>query len=70
MGATSTDGTIFVDADGLVIAAEGTTVAVVGLKDVVVAHTADAVLVTTREHSQRVKEVSAALQELGRADLR
>ncbi len=70
VGATSTDGTIFVDASGLVISAEGTTVAVVGLEDVVVAHTADAVLVTTREHSQRVKEVSAALQDLGRADLR
>ncbi len=70
VGATSTDGTIFVDASGLVISAAGTTVAVVGLEDVVVAHTSDAVLVTTREHSQRVKEVSAALQDLGRADLR
>ncbi len=70
VGARSTDGTIFVDASGLVISAEGTTVAVVGLEDVVVAHTPDAVLVTTREHSQRVKEVSVALQELGRADLR
>ncbi|WP_229051945.1 mannose-1-phosphate guanylyltransferase [Aeromicrobium sp. Leaf350] len=69
VGATSSPGTIFVDADGLVISGDDTTVAVVGLHDVVIARTSDALLVTTREHSQRVKEVSAALQELGRADL-
>ncbi len=69
VGATSSAGTIFIDADGLVISGDDTTVAVVGLRDVVVARTSDALLVTTRSHSQRVKEVSAALQELGRADL-
>ncbi|EFQ82412.1 putative mannose-1-phosphate guanylyltransferase/mannose-6-phosphate isomerase [Aeromicrobium marinum DSM 15272] len=69
IGATSTPGTVWVDADGLVVAADGTQVAVVGLRGVVVARTADALLVTTREYAQRVKEVPAALAAAGRADL-
>lgn len=69
VGATSTPGTVFVDADGLVLVDDGTQVAVVGLHDVVVARTADALLVTTRGHAQRVKEVPAALLSQGRADL-
>jgi mannose-1-phosphate guanylyltransferase len=44
-------------------------VAVVGLDDVVVVDTPDALLVTTRERAQDVKAVVAALKESGRADL-
>jgi mannose-1-phosphate guanylyltransferase len=44
-------------------------VAVLGLDDVVVVDTPDALLVTTRRHAQRVKDVVAALKERGRDDL-
>ena len=50
-------------------AAVGTVVAVVGLDDVVVVDTPDALLVTTRAHAQRVKQVVTGLQQDGRADL-
>ena len=57
------------DASGLVVPASGRVVAVVGLDDVVVVDTPDAVLVTTRARAQDVKQVVAELQERGRADL-
>ena len=44
-------------------------VAVLGLDDVVVVQTPDALLVTTRERAQRVKEVVDALRAGGREDL-
>ena len=69
VGAASSPSTVWVDADGLAIAEDGTTIAVVGLRDVVVVRTADALLVTSREHAQRVKEVPAALRDRGRDDL-
>ncbi len=58
-----------VDAEGLVVAAGGRRVAVVGLEDVVVVDTPDAVLVTTRARAQDVKKVVDALKDTGRADL-
>ena len=58
-----------VDAEGLVVAAGGRRVAVVGLDDVVVVDTPDAVLVTTRARAQDVKKVVDALKESGRTDL-
>lgn len=60
---------LVLDADGLVVPAGGRLVAVLGLDDVVVVDTPDAVLVTTREHAQQVKDVVAAVRERGRADL-
>ncbi|MBI5160651.1 MAG: mannose-1-phosphate guanylyltransferase [Micrococcales bacterium] len=45
------------DASGLVINSSGRVVAVVGLDDVVVVDTPDALLVTRTEHAQRVKQV-------------
>lgn len=69
IGAASSPETVWVEAGGLAIAEDGTTIAVVGLHDVVVVRTSDAVLVTTREHVQRVKEVPAALRDRGRDDL-
>jgi mannose-1-phosphate guanylyltransferase len=67
-----TDGTsdaILIDSDALAIADDGTAIAVIGIPDAVVIRTSDALLVTTREHAQRVKEVPEALRQLGRTDL-
>jgi len=58
-----------VDSSGLVVPSGGRVVAVVGLDDVVVVDTPDALLVTTRSRAQEVKQVVAALKECGRADL-
>lgn len=60
---------IWVDADGLATAEDGTTIAVVGLRNVVVVRTPDAVLVTSLEHAQQVKDVPARLKRDGRTDL-
>ena len=67
--APPSDDTIWVDADGLAIADDGTTIAVIGIPDAVVVRTRDALLVTTREQAQRVKEVPEALKQRGRTDL-
>ena len=58
-----------VGSSGLVVPAGGRTVAVVGLDDVVVVDTGDAVLVTTRARAQDVKSVVAALTEDGHDEL-
>jgi len=58
-----------VDGTGLVVPASGRTVAVIGLDDVVVVDTGDALLVTTRERAQDVKQVVEALKAEGRTDL-
>lgn len=54
---------------GLVIPAAGRTVAVVGLQDVVVVDTGDAVLVTTYASAQEVKAVVDRLGQDGRVEL-
>lgn len=69
VGGMSSSDTVWIDADGLAIADDGTTIAVVGLHDVVVVRTSDALLVTTREHAQQVKDVVSALKDRGRVDL-
>lgn len=69
VGGVSSSETVWVDADGLAIADDGTTIAVVGLRDVVVVRTSDALLVTTRQHAQRVKDVVTELLDRGRADV-
>jgi mannose-1-phosphate guanylyltransferase len=56
-------------ASGLVVPASGRLVSVVGLEDVVVVDTPDALLVTTRERAQQVKDVVATLRAGGREDL-
>ena len=59
-----------VDAAGaLVVPGTGRLVAVLGLDDVVVVDTPDALLVTTRAHAQRLKSVVDAVREGGRDDL-
>ena len=54
---------------GLVAARSGRTVAVVGLEDVVVIDTPDALLVVSRDRAQDVKAVVDRLKETGRTDL-
>jgi mannose-1-phosphate guanylyltransferase len=57
------------EASGLVVPTAGRMVAVLGVDDVVVVDTPDAVLVTTRDHAQEVKGLVAALKQSGRDDL-
>ena len=58
-----------VDSTGLVVPAGDRVVAVIGLDDVVVVDTGDALLVTTRARAQDVKSIVAALKEDGHAGL-
>jgi mannose-1-phosphate guanylyltransferase len=58
-----------VDSTGLVVPGGGRDVAVLGLRDVVVVDTGEAVLVTTRDRAQDVKALVDALRECGRGDL-
>lgn len=62
----SDPGTVWVDADGFALSTDDSTIAVVGLTDVIVIRTPDAVLVTTREHAQQVKQVPATLEATDR----
>ena len=57
------------DASGLVVPGSGRTVAVIGLQDVVVVDTPDALLVTTADRAQDVKKIVDALKAEGRTDL-
>ena len=58
-----------VDASGLVIPRAGRTIALVGVDDIVVVDTPDALLVTTRSRAQEVKAIVDALKQSGRTDL-
>jgi mannose-1-phosphate guanylyltransferase len=58
-----------VDSSGLVVAGSGRVISVVGLDDIVVVDTPDALLVTSRARAQDVKQVVSRLQADGRADL-
>jgi mannose-1-phosphate guanylyltransferase len=51
-----------IDGGDNVLLADGGTVAVVGVRDLIVVHTADATLVCPREQAQRLREVVAALE--------
>jgi mannose-1-phosphate guanylyltransferase len=57
------------DSTGLVVATTGRMVAVLGVQDVVVVDTPDAVLVTTRSRAQEVKGLVDTLKQSGRTDL-
>ncbi len=54
---------------GLVVPAAGKMIAVIGLDDVVVIDTPDALLVTTRAQAQAVKQIVAGLHDDGRSEL-
>ncbi|TDE97686.1 mannose-1-phosphate guanylyltransferase [Occultella glacieicola] len=58
------------DAPGsIVVPGAGRTVVLLGIDGAVVVDTPDALLVTTREHAQRVKDIVGLLKESGRGDL-
>jgi mannose-1-phosphate guanylyltransferase len=59
-----------VGTSGLVVPSSGRVVAVVGLDDVVVVDTPDAVLVVRRDRAQQVREIVAGLEETGHDELR
>ncbi|MFC5675960.1 mannose-1-phosphate guanylyltransferase [Aeromicrobium endophyticum] len=69
IGAVSSPETIWVDGSGLALSEDGTAIAVVGLDDVIVVRTSDAVLVVDRDSAQQVKDVVAELARRGRDDL-
>lgn len=55
-----------IESTGLVVPNSGRMVAVVGLDDIVVVDTPDAVLVTTRQRAQQVKQIVADLKDTNR----
>lgn len=54
---------------GVVVTQSKRLISLVGVTDIVVVDTPDALLVTTREHAQRVKKVVDAIKQAGRDDL-
>ena len=60
---------IVIDAKGNYVFAPGKTVALLGVSNLVVVETEDAILITTRERSQDVGKVVSELKARGRADL-
>lgn len=56
-------------ASGIVVSQTSRVISLVGVKDIVVVDTPDALLVTTSEHAQRVKGVVDALKLTGRGDV-
>jgi mannose-1-phosphate guanylyltransferase len=58
-----------IDSAGNYVYAPGKAVALVGVSDLVVVETEDALLITTRERSQDVGKVVAELKQVGREDL-
>lgn len=60
---------VCIDAENNFVDARGKLVALVGVNDLVVVDTPDALLVTTRGRAQQVGEVVKALEKLGREDL-
>jgi len=60
---------VIIDAEGNYVYALGKVVALVGVSNLVVVETTDALLITTRERSQEVGKVVAELKARGRDDL-
>ena len=56
-------------ASGIVVSHTTRVISLIGVKDIVVVDTPDALLVTTSEHAQRVKGVVDALKLTGRGDV-
>lgn len=63
------DQVVVIDSTGMVAAHGGRTVVTLGVPDVVVIDTLDALLVTTRDRVQDVKDIVRTLRESGREDL-
>ena len=60
---------VVIDSSGCVIRTAGRVVAAVGLKDVIVIDSGDALLVVSHEHVQEVRKVVEELKKRGRSDL-
>ena len=56
-------------ASALVVSQTDRVVAMIGVENVIVVDTPDALLVTTNEHAQRVKQTVSALQKQGRGSV-
>ena len=63
------DQVVAVDSTGVLVPGSDRVLAVLGLEDVVVVDTGDALLVTTLDRAQQVKDVVAALKQRDRHDL-
>lgn len=68
-GNTGRGDTLAVDAEGNLLFSDAGTIAVLGVRDLVVVRTGDAVLVMPKERSQEVRRIVAELAEGGREDL-
>jgi len=53
------------DSTGIVVGSSGRIITLLGMKDVVVVDTPDALLVTTKEHAQDVKQIVESMREQG-----
>ncbi len=60
---------VFLDAENNFVDARGKVVALLGVKDLIVVDTPDALLITSREHAQRVGEIVKTLEQREREDL-
>ena len=54
---------------GILVSETGRLVALIGLDDVIVVDTPDALLVTTKEHAQRVKNLVDSLKVTGHSEV-
>lgn len=57
------------DSSGIVVGSSGRIITVLGMEDVVIVDTPDALLVTTKEHAQDVKQVVEGMKEQGLEDV-
>ncbi|MDA8777011.1 sugar phosphate nucleotidyltransferase [Pontimonas sp.] len=53
------------DSTGIVVGSSGRIITILGMKDVVVVDTPDALLVTTKDHAQDVKQIVESMKEQG-----
>ena len=54
---------------GILVSETDRLIALIGVEDIIVVDTPDALLVTTKEHAQRVKSLVDALKVTGHSDL-
>lgn len=57
------------DSSGIVVGSSGRIITVLGMQDVVIVDTPDALLVTTKEHAQEVKQVVESMKNQGLDDV-
>jgi mannose-1-phosphate guanylyltransferase/mannose-1-phosphate guanylyltransferase/mannose-6-phosphate isomerase len=64
-GNVADEGAVLLDTEGSLVFSSGPTVAAVGVRDLIIIATADAVLVVPKGESQRIKEIVEELKERG-----